>query len=70
MTGVPPSTVEIRCSLETWSGAGKLSNRHNFGCRPMTASDSVFDSEHGFYLFIYFRINLSDEDIAAVGIAL
>jgi len=51
MMAVPPSTTEIGCSLGTWSGAGKCSNRYNFGC--VTASDSLFDSTGGFSVSTY-----------------
>jgi len=46
MVGVQPPTADIRCSTEARGGAGKSSNRYNFGC--MTAGDSVFDSVGGF----------------------
>jgi len=57
---VAPPTTEIGCSLETWGGAGERSNRSAISL--MTTSDSVSDHRGGFS-----GVNLSDEDIAAVG---
>jgi len=48
--------AEISCSLGAWGGAGK---QYNFGY--MTSNKSMFDSRGWF-----FRVNLSDKDIAAV----